>query len=177
MAKIFNKYKENEIIYYLLDDTDYSDMEIACSCQSPCRYNPVPSSGEIVEVSDISGKYRKSLGKYSNRVVGVCCNPIQILIPSPDNHLAESNPITEDPIDPGFTQYEKEIQYIPVAISGRVKVKTTGLVSVGDLLASSYIPGHAMAVEYDRAHRGSIIGKCIEMTENENEVIMQIFLG
>lgn len=178
MARIFSKYKDNEIIYYLLDDTDYSDMEIACDCQSPCGYNPIPSSGEVVEVSDISGKYRKSLGKYSTKVVGVCCDPVQTLVPSPDNHFAQENEnITEEPIDPGFTYYEKGTQYIPVAVSGRVKVKVTGLVSVGDLLASSHISGYAMAVQYDRAHRGSILGKCIEMTENEDEVIMQIFLS
>lgn len=176
MARIIKDYKENDIIYYLLDNTDYSDMEIACDCQSPCSYNPKPEVGEVVEVSEVSGRYRKSLGKYSNKVVGVCCDPITYLVPSPENRFGTINE-TEEPIDPGYIYYEKEDEYIPVAVSGRVRVKVTGLVSIGDLLASSHIPGYAMAVEYDRAHRGSIIGKCIEMTENEDEVIMQIFLG
>ena len=145
------EHKENEIIYYALDDTDYSNMEIDCNCgcQSPITYNPEPLSGDVVEVSEISGKYRKCITKYSNKVIGVCCGEI----------LVSDN------------------KYIPIAVYGRVRVNTVGLIRIGDLLTSSYIPGKAMSVEYDRAHKGTIIGKCIEMTDKENEVIMQIFLN
>ena len=112
--------------------------------------------GELVEVDPATNKYRKCQERYSKYVVGVCSDSYGQLLGG-------------DPEKPGDLT-----GFVPVGLAGRVKVKVTGLVCLGDLLTSSHIPGVAMAVEYDRAHPGTVIGKCVEMTEKEDEVIMLI---
>lgn len=134
----------------------YNDLAEAFPLSDP---EEVIEVGELVEVDPATNKYRKCQERYSKYVVGVCSDSY--------GQLLGGNP--EKPGDlTGF---------VPVGLAGRVKVKVTGLVCLGDLLTSSHIPGVAMAVEYDRAHPGTVIGKCVEMTEKEDEVIMLISIG
>ena len=62
---------------------------------------------------------------------------------------------------------------LTVIINGIALVKTSGLVNIGDLLISSEESGKAKAVRYpeDRFNNGKVIGKAIQYTENDDEVI------
>lgn len=62
---------------------------------------------------------------------------------------------------------------LTVIINGIALVKTLGLVNIGDLLISSEESGKAKAVRYpeDRFNSGKVIGKAIQYTENDDEVI------
>ncbi|MFR6146421.1 MAG: hypothetical protein ACLUJO_13605, partial [Neglectibacter timonensis] len=50
----------------------------------------------------------------------------------------------------------------PIALSGRVPVKVTGRVRIGDYLTSSEVPGRARAADPGTAPRGSIVGMALE---------------
>lgn len=50
----------------------------------------------------------------------------------------------------------------PIALSGRVPVKVTGRVRIGDYLTSSEVPGRARTADPGTAPRGSIVGMALE---------------
>lgn len=73
----------------------------------------------------------------------------------------------------GINEETTAMTTISVIIGGIATVKTRGQVNIGDLLISSEESGKAKAVRYpqDRFNVGKIIGKAIQYTENEDEVI------
>jgi len=72
-------------------------------------------------------------------------------------------------------------EYIPVGVSGRVKVKVSEgyIVHEGDLMRVSPVPGEAIPVREERFYqRGTIIGKALESSDgSKGKILMQIMLG
>lgn len=66
---------------------------------------------------------------------------------------------------------------LPVALRGKVPVKVIGLVSKGDLLVSSAIPGYAFSVGSDRKHGPAIFAKSIEdKTNHDRGMVMAVVI-
>lgn len=55
--------------------------------------------------------------------------------------------------------------YIPIGISGRVKVRVKGKIAVGDLLTTSDIPG--VAIKSENKKLGTIFGKAMQTTDDD----------
>jgi hypothetical protein len=63
--------------------------------------------------------------------------------------------------------------YFPIALAGKVEIKVTGVVSKGDRLASSAIPGVAQAVADDDATAFNVVARALQDKYNSNtETIM-----
>ena len=58
-------------------------------------------------------------------------------------------------------EFTEDIDIVKLAVSGRVPVKVTGSVSIGDLLTTSSVPGHAMKCDEISKCIGSIVGKAL----------------
>jgi hypothetical protein len=66
---------------------------------------------------------------------------------------------------------------VPIALSGVVPTKVVGDVTVGDLLTTSSVAGHAMACGNYRKCQGAIIGKAMESSSGEGTIIALVMLG
>lgn len=62
----------------------------------------------------------------------------------------------------------------PVALDGRVYVKVTGSVEVGDLLTTSNEPGRAMAVKNRKKAFGAVIGKALESDSDGDGLVLML---
>ena len=62
----------------------------------------------------------------------------------------------------------------PVALDGRVYVKVSGLVEVGDLLTTSNEPGRAMAVKNRKKAFGAVIGKALESDADGDGLVLML---
>ncbi len=73
----------------------------------------------------------------------------------------------------GIDEEKVSNQSLSVIIGGLATVKVVGCVNIGDLLVASEESGKAKAVRYpeDRFNVGRIIGKVIQYTENDDEVL------
>lgn len=73
----------------------------------------------------------------------------------------------------GLDEEQTINQSLSVIIGGLATVKVSGHVNIGDLLISSEEPGKAKAVRYpeDRFNVGKVIGKVIQYTNNDDEVL------
>lgn len=125
------------------------------------------NKGELIEINPETNKYRKCRNKLSPYVIGVCIDEpkdISNIIPYEINK--ENYSVNE-------AKKLTKIETVNVQIAGIVTVKTNGIVCIGDLLVSNE-NGNVEAVRYkqDWNNLGRIIGKCIQMTENEDECIM-----
>ena len=119
--------------------------------------------GDLVQINPEDNKYIKSNEEYSPFIIGVC---------------------VDKPKKPAITYYLNGINIadnarskdINVLVSGIALIKIVGHVNVGDLLTSSEEIGRAKAVRYNNDHYndGKIIGKVLQYTENEDEVIALI---
>lgn len=137
------------------------------------KENPyeIIDKGDLVEINIETNKYRKCQNELSPFVVGICSD--EWITPEDDRipyNVFEDNDyqITTDKQEPN----------VNVQVAGIATVKTNGIVCVGDLLISSE-DGKVEAVKYknDWKYLGKIVGKCIQMTENEDECIMLISIN
>lgn len=123
------------------------------------------NKGELVEISD-QNKVKKSTSALSSLIIGVAAEEF-VSNNKPTYYLGNvnMNQDTQDKLD--------------VIISGIANVKVFGHVNIGDLLVSSDEPGKAKAVRYvdDKENTGNIIGKVIQYTEKEDEVVAIIFFA
>lgn len=62
----------------------------------------------------------------------------------------------------------------PVALDGRIYVKVTGPVEVGDLLTTSAEPGKAMAVKNRKKAFGAVIGKALESDADGDGLVLML---
>lgn len=62
----------------------------------------------------------------------------------------------------------------PVALDGRVYVKVTGPVEVGDLLTTSSEHGRAMAVKNRKKAFGAVIGKALESDADDDGLVLML---
>jgi hypothetical protein len=79
-------------------------------------------------------------------------------------------------INPGLSLSQADVlegEY-PLTMLGRVYVKVTGKVEIGDMLTTSSKPGYAMSVKDHANAHGTVIGKA--MTTNEGEEGMVLVL-
>jgi hypothetical protein len=104
--------------------------------------------GDVVVLDELHpGKIRKTKQEYDKKVAGI---------------ISGANGV-----NPGLSLSQKDILEgdYPLTMLGRVYVKVTGEVQIGDMLTTSSKTGFAMAVkDYSLAH-GAVIGKA--MTNNE----------
>lgn len=80
--------------------------------------------------------------------------------------------------DEGKTEEENLKIYYPIALSGRVyaKVLSGAEIEEGDLMFASAARGRASA--YNKADRGTIIGKALESSDGtKDKILMQVMLG
>lgn len=66
---------------------------------------------------------------------------------------------------------------VQVALLGRVPCLVTGRVRRGDLLCSSTVAGHAMAMPADQYRPGAVIGKALEDHINDGPGQIEIMVG
>ena len=66
--------------------------------------------------------------------------------------------------------------HIPVGLCGRVKTKIVGLISKGDKIVLSDIPGVGRKYNYDTDKNKKIIGFAVESNENENVKLVKVKL-
>lgn len=98
--------------------------------------------GDVVVCSDENdNEYVKSNGAYNNLVVGVCSDSYGHILGGEGKESDDDN-------------------FIPLGLSGRVRVKVIGDIKKGDLLVTSDIPGVAM--KSDKYVPGTVIGKALE---------------
>ena len=114
--------------------------------------------GDVIELNPSTGKYRKSISNSSKLVVGVYSDSYGHILGGEELPDMESN----------------SKKYIPIGISGRVRVKVVGKVNIGDLLVSTSDGRAMVANEYIP---GTIIGKALSNSGGTNKVTMQIMLG
>lgn len=116
--------------------------------------------GELVEISMTDQKVTRSSTELSKLIVGVAANEFK----------RKSDIVYYlDDIDINQGTQEK----LEVIINGVATVKILGHVNIGDLLVSSEEAGKAKAARYqeDNSNIGKIIGKVIQYTDKEDEVI------
>lgn len=102
----------------------------------------VVEPGDVIMCSeDNDNEYVKSNGAYNNLVVGVCSDSYGHILGGEGKESDDDN-------------------FIPLGLSGRVRVKVIGDVKKGDLLVTSDIPGVAMKSE--QYIPGTVIGKALE---------------
>lgn len=112
--------------------------------------------GDVVEINPETGKCRRAQEECSKLVVGVCSNNYGHILGGDQMSIAEN--LTK---------------YVPIGVSGRVRVKVVGAVYPGELLCSA---GSGYAMASLNPETGTIIGKALE--ENKTgTVLMQIMLG
>ena len=94
---------------------------------------------------------RRALARYDNAVLGVVSTK------------------------PGLTlsEWEKDSRTRPVALSGRVPVKVTGNVSIGDYITSSDTPGVGMKA----THAGMVIGRALESYSGTGTGTVTVFVS
>ena len=66
--------------------------------------------------------------------------------------------------------------HIPVGLCGRIKTKIVGLISKGDKIVLSDIPGVGRKYNYDTDKNKKIIGFAVESNENENVKLVKVKL-
>ena len=122
--------------------------------------------GELVEIS-YDNKMKKSSSPRSRLIIGVASDNYEHKYEKP-TYILNGKDINQEIQD-----------NINVIVSGVALVKISGHVNVGDLLISSEEPGKAKAIRYneDKENIGTIIGKVIQYTSKENEVIAIISLS
>ena len=64
---------------------------------------------------------------------------------------------------------------IPVALTGRVKVKVAGVIHKGDMLVTSSVPGHASKGIDPTV--GSVIGKALEDHTEPGHGVIEMVVG
>lgn len=116
--------------------------------------------GELVEISTIDQGVTKCKTEYSRLAIGVAA----------DKFVRKNNIVY---FYQGRDINEEVQESLNVIINGVATIKVLGHVNIGDLLISSEEPGRAKAARYqeDNSNIGRIIGKVIQYTDKEDEVI------
>lgn len=115
--------------------------------------------GDVIEMNPSTGKYRKATISMSKMVVGVCSDSYGHILGGDELGDMEDN----------------NKKYIPVGIAGRVMVKVSGTVRIGDILVSA---GNGLAKALDDYYvPGIVIGKALSNSGVTGMVRMQIMLG
>lgn len=126
------------------------------------KTNPteIIDQGELVEVSTIDQGVTKCKTEYSRLAIGVAA----------DRFVRKNNIVY---FYQGRDINEEVQESLNVIINGVATIKVLGHVNIGDLLISSEEPGRAKAARYqeDNSNIGRIIGKVIQYTDKEDEVI------
>lgn len=126
------------------------------------KTNPteIIDQGELVEVSTIDQGVTKCKTEYSRLAIGVAA----------DRFVRKNNIVY---FYQGRDINEEVQESLNVIINGVATIKVLGHVNIGDLLISSEEPGRAKASRYqeDNSNIGRIIGKVIQYTDKEDEVI------
>ena len=140
----------NEYLMYIRPDgrTQVKCLEILGGCDINERFNSaeVLEPGTVVVADpDRPGEVRTTNEPYDQRVVGAI---------SGANGIKPGLTLTQEGTALDGTH--------PVALDGRVYVKVTGPIEVGDLLTTSNESGKAMAVRNRSKAFGAVIGKALE---------------
>lgn len=118
-------------------------------------------AGDVIQINPENNKIKLVDEEYSPYVLGVCVE---------DSKPKRKISYYLNGVD--MTRPLSEQAVMKVIVAGICVVKTKGLVKIGDLLVSTD-DGKAMAARYNNDHYndGKIIGKAIQYTENDDEVI------
>ena len=122
--------------------------------------------GDLVQINPEDNKYIKSSSKYNPYVIGACIDkPRKSAI---TYYLNGINIVDEN-----------KSKDVNVLVSGIAQVKVTGHVNIGDLLVASDEIGKAMSARYnnDNYNDGKIIGKVLQYTSNEDEIIALVSIS
>ena len=102
--------------------------------------------GDLVCKSKDTTGYTKSSCSNKDLVVGVVSDTYGILLGG----------------DKGKSEKDNLLKYIPVAVSGNVKVKVIGTANPGDFVEVSDVPGVGRAVHPGNHTPGTVVGKLLE---------------
>lgn len=126
------------------------------------KTNPteIIDKGELVEISIIDQGITKCKTEYSRLAIGVAA----------DKFIRKNNIVY---FYQGKDINEEVQESLNVIVNGVATVKVLGHVNIGDLLISSEEPGKAKAARYqeDNSNIGRILGKVIQYTDKDDEVI------
>lgn len=126
------------------------------------KTNPteIIDKGELVEISIIDQGITKCKTEYSRLAIGVAA----------DKFVRKNNIVY---FYQGRDINEEVQESLNVIVNGVATVKVLGHVNIGDLLISSEEPGKAKAARYqeDNSNIGRILGKVIQYTDKDDEVI------
>ncbi len=132
-------------------------LEIIGGCDIKEDLNSIEKlqPGDIVVIDDKNpGQIRRTNETYDRKVAGV---------------ISGANGI-----NPGISLSQNDVMEgeFPLTMVGRVYVKATGIIQVGDMLTTSHLPGHAMAVsDFSKAH-GTVIGKAMSANESGEGMVL-----
>lgn len=150
-----------QYLMYLRPDgrTQVRCLEILGGCDINERFNSAEmlEPGTVVIADpDRPGEVKTTNETYDARVLGV---------------ISGANGVK-----PGLTLSQENVLdgAHPVALSGRIYVKVTGPVKVGDLLTTSELPGRAMAVSDRERAFGAVIGKALESDADGDGFVMML---
>ena len=78
--------------------------------------------------------------------------------------------------DPAFQMNsDAEGQYI--ALTGRVPCKVMGPIDRGDLVVTGTAPGIGQKLDDDQYQPGCVIGKALELIEDQQEQVIEVVVG
>ncbi len=105
--------------------------------------------GDVISVNPETGKYRLSTGLDDKYVVGVASENFGSIVGGEFDSIEDN--------------YKK---YIPIALAGRVYVKTDYDATVGDVLVASRTPGFATFADEEKC-TGLVLGRVIEIKDGK----------
>lgn len=151
-----------QYLFYLRPDgrTQVRCLEILGGCDINERFNSTEElePGTVVIANPVRpGEVCMTDEAYDQRVVGAI---------SGANGIKPGITLTQEGTSLDGTH--------PVALDGRVYVKVTGPVEVGDLLTTSTEPGKAMAVKNRRKAFGAVIGKALEGDADGDGLVLML---
>lgn len=135
-------------------------LEILGGCDINERFNSsqmLEPGTVVIADPDRPGEVRMTDRAYDTRVIGTVSGA--------------------NGINPGLTLTQEGTALDgthPVALDGRVYVKVTGPVEVGDLLTTSTEPGKAMAVKNRKKAFGAVIGKALESDADGDGLVLML---
>lgn len=143
----------------------YADYRSGASIDVAEFIHGVASPGDVVVADKKNAEtVIPSTEPYDTAVVGII---------STNPHMIMGLEVIKD-VDGNFLE---DVNAVKLAISGRVPVKVTGPVGIGDLLTTSSIPGHAMRCGDPSQCAGAVVGKALDVNiAGEGQIIALVAL-
>ena len=141
-----------------------------------------------VSVSVLEIRGGGDITEKANNTEGVQAGEVVVIDPTQSNHVKRSQKAYDKTVlgvvsGAGGVSHGMQLAKAgvldgntPFAIAGRVYVKVTGKVEIGDLLTTSDKEGCAMTAKYGKKAFGAVIGKALSVPNAEGLVLMLVMM-